>query len=104
MRIKDNISYHDFRLNGSADIAKVDELIAIIVDVIMTRGETVRVNSEDKPRELVINRLLQLSYEHIEFVLSRLDRVNGSVTKKKPYMLTMLYNSTLEIETHSVVG
>jgi hypothetical protein len=78
----------------------VDEFVAIIVDVIMSEGGTIRIGGEDKPRELVRSRLLKLDYDDIEHAIDQFKSVTERITKKKQYILTMLYNCKMEKDSH----
>ena len=42
----------------------------------------------------------KLTYEHIEHVLDQYKTVADRITKKKAYIVTMLYNATLEADSH----
>ena len=98
--IKENISYNDLVVTRPYDMKLVDEIIAIIVDTVMTEGKTVRIGGEDKPRALVTGSLLKLSYDDIELVIDQFKRVTDRISKKKQYILTMLYNAKLEGDSH----
>ena len=98
--IKRNIGYEGLEHSHAADIGIVDEIVAVMIDTIMTESRTVRVDGEDKPRVLVTQVLLSLGYFDIEHVLFQFQSVTGRINKKKQYLLTMLYNSKLEKDTH----
>jgi len=96
--IKANIGYYDEF--DEADIALVDEIIAIIIDVFFTEGETVRVGKEQKSRAVVKNTLLKLNCWDIDHALRQFESVARKVVNKKQYILTLLYNCKLEREAH----
>lgn len=98
--IKENIGYTDFITARPHDIKLVDEFINIIIDTVMTTGKTVRIDGEDKPRVLVTSRLMKLTYDDTEFVIDRFKRVTVPISKKKQYILTMLYNAKMELDAH----
>jgi len=98
--IHDNIGYDSFQAARPHDIAMIDEFTAIMLDILMTDGATVRIGGEDKPRELVRRSLLSLGYDDIEHAIDQFKGVTGRVTKKKPYILTLLYNCKLELHSH----
>lgn len=98
--IKDNISYSDLAISNPYDMHFVDEVISIIIDTVLTEGKTVRIGGEDKPRVLVTSTLLKLNYGDIELVIGQFKSVTERIRKKKQYILTMLYNSRLEGDSH----
>jgi len=94
--IKSNIGYDDLADEIPHDMALVDDFIAIIIDNLLTKSATIRIAGEDKPRALVQNQLLKLKQEDIEYAIHKYESVNMQIKKKKLYILTMLYNCTLE--------
>jgi hypothetical protein len=99
-QVKANISYSDLALARPYDMRLVDDFIAIIVDTVLSVGDTVRIDGEDKPRALVASTLQKLNDSDIELVLDQFKGITSRISKKKQYILTMLYNSKLEGNTH----
>lgn len=93
--IKSNIGYDTF-LNPQ-DKALIDEIIAVMMDAITTKGEHIRIGGESKSRQLVRSQLLKLQSEHITHVIDSYRSLETPVTKKKQYLLTMLYNASMEL-------
>ena len=98
--IKENISYNELAMSRPYDLRLVDEIVAIIIDTILTDGKNIRIDGEDKPRSLVKSTLLKLNYHDIILVLDQFKTVTDRISKKNKYILTMLYNSKLEGELH----
>jgi len=98
--IKENISYSDLAQSRPYEIQLVDEFITIILDTVLTEGKTVRIGGEDKPRTLVKSQLLKLTYNDIEHAIDQFKGVTERITKKKQYILTMLYNCKMENDSH----
>lgn len=98
--IKNNIRYNDLLLTHPDDMELIHEFIQIILDTLLSQSRTVRINSEDKPRELVKSNLMKLTYNDIIHVLEQFKSLTGQVKKKRQYILTMLYNSKMELEAH----
>ncbi len=108
--IKKNIDYDSFygidletwQSVKTADVSLIDEFIGIIVDTIITASPTVKINGEDKPRELVKHELLKLNYQNIAFALEQYKSVTTRIRNKRAYLLTLLYNSRFETEAAAV--
>jgi hypothetical protein len=98
--VRENINYNDLVFSRQRDVRLIDEFVDIIIDTLMTKGDTVRINSELKPRALVKSTLLKLKYDHVDFALNQFKNFSEPITKKKPFILTVLYNSSLEINAH----
>lgn len=98
--IHQNIDYSGLKISHNDDIELIDEFVNIILDALMSQSRTVRINGEDKPRELVKSNLMKLTYLDIEHVLFQF-KEHGQLIKKKPqYILSMLYNSSMELNAH----
>lgn len=94
--ITSNIGYADLEITHTSDLALIDEMVTIILDVLLSTSPTVRVNGEDKPRELVKSMLLKLDYWDIDHVLSRYKAVTALIANKRAYLLSVLYNTKME--------
>lgn len=98
--IKDNISYNDLVITRRFDIQLIDDFIEIMVDVILTVGKYVRINGEDKPRELVKSAFMKIGYEDMEHAVEQFKGVTERISKKRQYIVTLLYNCKLEMDSH----
>lgn len=88
--IRENIEYDCFE---EKEQEKVDELVEIMLDVVCSTKETIRVNKEDVPHEVVKSRFLKLTYEHIDYVLLALKRNTSDVKNIRAFLITTLYNA-----------
>lgn len=98
--IQENVSYKDLKTAYRADMELVDEFIAIILDTLLSEGKTVRINGENKPRELVKANLMKLTYDNIVHVLQQFKEHGERIRKKPQYILSMLYHSPMELNAH----
>lgn len=98
--IKDNIGYEDFQAAQPFDMCLVDEIVSVIVDVLVSDSSHVRVDGEDKPRELVKSVFLKLTYAEVDHVVGQFKNLTERVHKKRQYFITMLYNSRHELDAH----
>lgn len=96
--IKENIAYEDFKIAYPRDMELIDEFVSIMVDAVLSKSKYVRVDGEDKPRELIKSAMMKLKYFHIEYVLSQFKSYDKQIKKKKQYILSMLYHSSMELE------
>ena len=98
--IKENINYDDLITSRRFDIQLINDFIGIMVDVILTVGKYVRINGEDKPRELVKSNFLKIGYEDMEHAIDQFKGVTERISKKRQYIITLLYNCKLEMDSH----
>ena len=102
--IKSNIEYDYFVENKDnpvvkVDIGKVNELVALMVDVVCSKRRTIRVNGEDMPQEVVKKRFLELDSTHIDYVLDAMKANSTEVRNIRAYLITALYNAPETIDS-----
>lgn len=71
----------------------VDEIIEIMLDVICSKKDSIRVNGEEVPTEIVKSRFLKLEYEHIDYVRQAMKESCPNVRNIRSYLITALYNA-----------
>jgi len=98
--IKTNIAYPDLMQSKPFDTKLIDEIVEIIIDALVSESEYVRIDGENKPRELVRRNLLSLDYDNVEHVTEQFKGVTSRISKKRQFILTMLYNSKMETDSH----
>lgn len=96
--VKENLDY-DILWANTPDYERenIDEIIALMVDTLLTTAPTVRIGKEDKPAEVVRLQLLKLNSEHISYVRECLQKNTTKVRNIRSYLLTALYNAPLSI-------
>ena len=98
--IRENINYGSLKVAHADDIKLIDEFVSVILDALLSQSKTVRINGEDKPRELVRSNLMKLTYADIEHVLWQFKERSEKIKKKQRYILSMLYHSPMERNSH----
>lgn len=98
--IKDNICYESLALSRKFDTPLINDFIDIMIDTILTPNEYVRINGEDKPRELVKNSFLKIGCEEMEHAIDQFKGVTETIRNKKRYIVSLLYNCRMEMNLH----
>lgn len=80
-QVKEQIDYSILKLDHMHD-ERIEELVGLIVDVLTSVAEKIRVNKEEKPAEVVKAQFRKLRKEHVEFVLLSMD---SNTTQGKEY-------------------
>ena len=93
--IKSNIEYDCF-----SEKERVDELVEIMLDVICSGKEHIRVNGADVPQSMVKSRFLKLDNSHIEYVLMALNKNTTDVRNVRSYIITALYNAPTTMDSY----
>ena len=97
--IRENIEYDCL----SEDKVRVDELVEIMLDVVCSAKSTTRVNGDEVPTDVVKSRLLKLTHEHIEYVLTALGNNTSDVRNIRAYLITALYNAPITMDSYYTV-
>lgn len=95
--VRENIEYDCFNPEKQREL---DEILAIIVDVICSSKPTVRVNGEEVPQSVVKSVFLKLNESHIEYVLAALKKNSTAVRNIRAYLITALYNAPSTISSY----
>ena len=98
--IRENICYDDFVRERPYDAAQLDEMVELMVEAVCSKKETIRVAGNEFPQAVVKSRLLKLDGQHIRFVFDCLRENTTQVRNMKQYLLTVLYNAPVTMESH----
>ncbi len=98
--IKYRMHYEDVRIAHENDTGLVDEIVSVIADALLSDSATMRIDGEDKPRALVQHALKEIGYWDVDLVIERFGACTERISKKRRYLLSMLYNARHEREAH----
>ena len=93
---------YDFNIlteNNQCSISLLDAIMELLLEVLNTSSQTIRVNQEDKLSAVVKSRLLKLNYMHIQYVIDNVTQ-QSNVKVIRSYLITSLYNSYTTIDVH----
>ena len=93
--IQKNIEYGFLAENKTTkyQIPLIDNIIDIMVSVITSNKNTIRINGEEIPQKIVKERFLQLNSGHIEYVLECLNHTTNKIHNIRAYYISVLYNA-----------
>jgi len=95
--IRQNIDYDLLLQDYPCEQDLIDGHVELMVEVCCSGRETIRVNQEDTPVELVRSRFLELDKEHVTYVMECLGKNTTLVGNIKAYTLSALYNAPTTI-------
>lgn len=78
----------------------LNEMLELIVETVCSKKPFIRIGGEDKPVQIVKNRLMKLDSEHIRYVLDCLRKNTTKVRNIRQYLLTSLYNASGTISSY----
>ena len=97
--IKENIEYDILVINNPLEIVRIDEIVELLTVTVCTSKEYLTIAGDDYPAALVKSKLLKLDSEHIEYVLTSLQKNTSEVRNIKKYMLAVLFNAPTTIDS-----
>ena len=89
--IKKNIDYDIISERYSK--AWLDEIVAIMVDVVCSDELTIRINKQEYPHEVVKSRFLKIDSSHIEYIDMALRSNTSDVRNIRAFLITTIYRS-----------
>ena len=96
--IKDNIEYDILVERYGAE--KLDAIVELMLEVIISDHPYCVISKEKLPRELVRSRLLKIDSSHIEFVIDELNETTSKVGNTRAYVLSALFNAPTNMDNH----
>ena len=78
----------------------LDEIVGLMVDVVCSEQEFIRIGGDRKPLSVVKSQFLKLDAEHIRFVLHCMKENTSKVVNMRQYLLAVLYNAPLTISNY----
>lgn len=100
--IRNQIEYDVLAERGYGSV--LDEIVSLLADTITSNAKAVRINQIYIPIDKVQCRFAQLTAEHIEYVISSLEKKSTEIKNMRAYLLTTLYNSIDTLETDALYG
>ncbi|WP_330554492.1 DUF6017 domain-containing protein [Schaedlerella arabinosiphila] len=97
--VKEQISYDALKTDYPYD-DRIDELLGIMVEVLGSGAEVIRVNREDKSAEVVKAQFQKIGKQHIEFVLHCMNESSTRARNIRALLITALYNSVNTISSY----
>lgn len=98
--IKENISYDILLQDNPYSQERIDGFVELLTEIVCTCKQTIRINQEDMPAEIVKNRFLRLDSEHIRYVLDCLEKNTTQVKNIRAYTLSALFNAPVTISQY----
>ena len=98
--IEENISLDILKERYPYEADFLDEIAAIILDVVCSSKDKILVGREQKSMNLVKSQFLKLNSMHIEYVLERMNKNTTEITNMRQYLIAVLYNAPMTMDAH----
>ena len=96
-KVRDQIDYDYIVTDYNRQ--ELDEVVAIIVDVLATNGENFVMGGIIKPPDIVMKNFLALTSSHIEYVFSCFEHTRSDVRNIRQYLRASLYNAPMTLHS-----
>ena len=96
--IKENIEFA--ALVQRYGYERVDELVELMLQTVLSQRPYIRIAGDDYPREVVKSRFLKVNFSHVEYVFDCLDNNTTKVRNIKSYLLAALYNAPTTMDSY----
>ena len=83
-----------------ADKAVLYEILELLVETVTSRKKFLRICGEEKPKEVVKNRLMKLDSSHIQYILECLKENGTQIRNIKQYLPATLYNAPVTVDSY----
>ena len=95
-----NIEYDILREDNTVNRDQLDEIAELIVDIVCSARNTIRIAGDDYPAEVVKSRFLKLNSSHVQYVIDCMKNNTTYVRNIKKYLLAALYNAPATINNY----
>ena len=80
----------------------IDEIIEIMVETVMSYGDTIQIASNKYPHSLVKERFLSVDYEHIQYIIDcfKENAKMREIKNIKQYLKAAIFNAPATIDSY----
>ena len=103
-QVQENIELDLLCRNMPEAAPVLEEISELIVETVQNRSPTQRLGVNVFPADLVCRRLMQLTSEHIRYVLESLQTHSAGIQNPKKYLLTMLFNAPITMSSTTMLN
>lgn len=101
-QIKTNVDYESLKINYPYELQLIDEIIAIMVETVMSNRAMIRIAGDDYPFSVVKEKFLQIDYSHMQFIIDCFNEGarNTEIKNVKQYMKAVIFNAPTTIDSY----
>jgi len=101
-QIKTNIDYESLKINYPYELQLIDEIVAIMVETVMSNRALIRIAGDDYPFSVVKEKFLQIDYSHMQFIIDCFNEGarNTEIKNIKQYMKAVIFNAPTTIDSY----
>lgn len=99
-QLAENIDYVSLVIDDPDNKELVDECLSLMADVIEGEEDKVRIGGRNISYPVVKKRFMELTKEHMQYVLESLEKTTCAIKNIRSYLLTVLFNAATTIKTY----
>ena len=101
-QIKTNVDYESLKINYPYELQLIDEIIAIMVETVMSNRAMIRIAGDDYPFSGVKEKFLQIDYSHMQFIIGCFNdgARNTEIKNIKQYLKAVIFNAPTTIDSY----
>ena len=101
-QIKTNIDFESLKLNYPYELQLIDEIVAIMVETVMSNRAMIRIAGDDYPFSVVKEKFLQIDYSHMQFIIDCFNEGarNTEIKNIKQYIKAVIFNAPTTIDSY----
>ncbi len=101
-QIKTNVDYESLKLNYPYELQLIDEIVAIMVETVMSNRAMIRIAGDDYPFSVVKEKFLQIDYGHMQYIVDCFNEGarNTEIKNIKQYMKAVIFNAPSTIDSY----
>lgn len=98
--LSDQLDISSLKKEYPHDSEMIDGMVEMILDVLCSKRETIRIAGDEKSLNVVKGRFMKLSMDHIRYVMNCLQGNTTKIRSIKQYILAALYNAPTTIDSY----
>ena len=101
-QIQTNLDYESLKVSHPYDIKFIDEIVEIMMETVMSNGDTIQIASNKYPHSIVKERFLNVDYGHIEYIIDCFKESSKmkEIKNIKQYLKAAIFNAPATIDSY----
>lgn len=95
--VKNNLEYDLMLERYPYDKERIDGVVDLIIEVLLSQSKEILISSEKYPAEMVKAKMLKIDSGHLEYVMDCMDSNTTKIRNIKKYLLATLFNAPTTI-------
>ena len=101
-QIQPNLDFESLKISYPYDLKFIDEIIEIMVETVMSNGDTIQIASNKYPHSVVKERFLNVDYGHVQYIIDcfKENAKLKEIKNIKQYLKAVIFNAPATIDSY----